>query len=120
MSEARNTALRYARGEYISFCDSDDWLNQKTVLDAVKLAKANGTDVVFYRSFVFDDQNKTAYPFYDSALWDMAMNGVYSKLSILIPIHIFSVLNPTPIIALSVDLFERHIGEFPPAFILKM
>ncbi|BEN53623.1 glycosyltransferase family 2 protein [Serratia marcescens] len=114
LSEARNTALRYARGEYISFCDSDDWLNQKTVLDAVKLAKANGTDVVFYRSFVFDDQNKTAYPFYDSALWDMAMNGVYSKIvDINSYPYLFSLEPNTNNRIISRSFFERHIGEFP-------
>lgn len=114
LSEARNTALRHTRGEYISFCDSDDWLNQKTILDATKLAKDNGTDIVFYRSFVYDDQNKTSYPFYDAMLWDLAMNGVYSKIvDVSSHPYLFSLEPNTNNRIINRAFFDRYIGEFP-------
>lgn len=114
LSEARNTALSHARGEYISFCDSDDWLNQKTLLDAASLAKTNGTDIVFYRSYVYDDQNKTSYPFYDAALWDMAMNGVYSKIvDVSSHPYLFSLEPNTNNRIINRSFFDRYIGEFP-------
>lgn len=50
LSEARNTALRYANGQYISFCDSDDWLNEKAVLDSLEFAESDDLDIVLYRS----------------------------------------------------------------------
>ena len=44
--EARNYGLKYAKGEYISFVDSDDWLSENALESMYIKAKENNSDVV--------------------------------------------------------------------------
>ena len=48
VSEARNYALNKAEGEYILFVDSDDWIEEDTVRQAVQAAQENTADVVMW------------------------------------------------------------------------
>lgn len=48
LSEARNTGLRAAKGNYVAFIDSDDWLFPNT-LDRI-LRHIDGEDVLYYNA----------------------------------------------------------------------
>lgn len=55
-SAARNAALKIAKGEFIGFVDSDDFIEPQTYETALKEMK-NGADTVFWGVNVFSDDN---------------------------------------------------------------
>lgn len=60
LSDARNSGLEKARGDYIIFLDSDDYVEHTMVEDAVKAAERDNSDVViwgYYADFVSEDEN---------------------------------------------------------------
>ena len=46
LSDARNYALPYAKGEYIAFLDSDDYVEKTMYKDMYELAKKENSDMV--------------------------------------------------------------------------
>ena len=51
LSDARNTGMKHARGEYILYVDSDDFIHPQTLEIAHTLAVRDGSDIV---SFTYD------------------------------------------------------------------
>lgn len=51
LSDARNTGMKYATGEYIMYLDSDDFIHPQTMEIAHYMARRDGTDIV---SFTYD------------------------------------------------------------------
>ena len=47
-SFSRNRGLKYAKGDYIFFLDSDDWVSPNTLEELFKNAESNDSDLVFY------------------------------------------------------------------------
>jgi glycosyltransferase involved in cell wall biosynthesis len=69
-SAARMLGISYARGEYIGFCDSDDFIDVAAFKKAISIAKSYECDVIFLRSVVFDSVTGESYDFYDTYWWD--------------------------------------------------
>lgn len=60
-SSARNLGLDEAEGEYITFIDSDDWIDNDAIEKAVEVMENEGVDLVKYnRIFVYPDGQKTS------------------------------------------------------------
>ena len=55
LSAARNTGLRAAKGEYVYFLDSDDYIEPCTLEHLLILAQRERADIVFFDGYVFFD-----------------------------------------------------------------
>ena len=58
---ARNVAIDQAAGEYLYFCDADDWAEPTMLEDMVRIAEENGSELVvagFYIDTFYSDTEK--------------------------------------------------------------
>jgi len=74
-SAARMLGLSHARGEYIGFCDSDDFIDVASFKKAVSIAGSYDCDIILLRSVVFDSLTGESYDFYDTKTWDNILRG---------------------------------------------
>ena len=67
VSHARNIGIEAARGQYIYFIDSDDWLDADYLETMVRTMETQQTDIIINTSFVneFDDPAKKQYSNFD-------------------------------------------------------
>lgn len=59
-SRARNLGFKYAKGEYVYFLDSDDWILRHTLETLLSIAKAQNADFVFFDGKSFLDEKPEA------------------------------------------------------------
>lgn len=109
LSVARNRGLDIATGEYISYIDSDDWIDSKMYDTLLKLALQNDADMVkcgvietgevknnefnFSKFHVIsNDENHKAFKYYfQGMLWTIVCNGLYKKelaKKVLFPVNV--------------------------------
>ena len=96
LSVARNRGLEIATGDYISYIDSDDWLDTKMYETLLEAAMKNEADMVkcgiietngvAEEKITFNDvkiinneQHKAFENYYNGILWTLAWNGLYKK-----------------------------------------
>ena len=63
VSAARNKALDICRGDYISFVDSDDWLEPETYDSVMQAIHQHNVDVVLFAANVIESGMKTGVRF---------------------------------------------------------
>ncbi|MGL5253594.1 MAG: glycosyltransferase family 2 protein [Brevinema sp.] len=64
---ARNTGITHATGEYITFIDSDDWIEKDAYQNVLTLMQKSNSNLGVFSALLFDDVSKeVSYdPYYD-------------------------------------------------------
>ena len=61
LGAARNTGMKYAKGEYLNFIDSDDYLELSALEETYNISKEKELDFLMFRLINYDDKKDKHY-----------------------------------------------------------
>lgn len=89
VTAARNTGLKYAEGNYIMYCDSDDWISFDLLELMYSFAVAEDADIVYCDfAMVFPDHTKE----YKQPDWDKDKTKALSRYITLVWTQVWNLL----------------------------
>ncbi|MBZ9570447.1 glycosyltransferase [Methanobrevibacter sp. TMH8] len=117
---SRNKGIQHARGEFILFVDSDDWIKNNTSELLYNSAKAKNTDIIIFKMLNFDDKNNKYFKdsIYDLLILKKFYNGdifSYDDISA----NIFSISTATTNKFYKKSFLDQINGQFAEGFIFE-
>ncbi len=104
---ARNTGLESAKGEWILFPDSDDWLEPETLQKALEAAETTGADMACFAFRTVDLQDRELGVFQEDLPKDTALDPRQQKDVLLAAPSAWCRLYKT-------ELFQKTGVRYPP------
>lgn len=83
LSSARNAGVRIAKGDYVTFIDSDDFWIEGKLNQMVKMLKEKDLDMLLFKAFSYYESTKSYEPFskeYDSTCFNGTGQQVLSNI----------------------------------------
>lgn len=81
LSQARNTGMEHAKGEWMMFVDSDDWIDTDCCESAISIVMENDADVVLWaymREFKSESLSKLYLS--ETTIWDKNINHLHRRM----------------------------------------
>lgn len=80
LSPARNLGIKYAAAPYITFVDSDDWLEQECYEQTLKYFEEDDSiDLVVFKAIVEQEQNNSVFTPIKNNWHDFPMQGIFNS-----------------------------------------
>src|SRR5659263_299226 len=77
VSKARNVGILNAKGKYIMFVDSDDWIELDAIDELFKLVHDNNCDFIWFDDYIIDEKSNiieiTTFPFVKNTILENEM-----------------------------------------------
>ena len=89
---ARNFGLKKARGEYIWFVDSDDWIEQNAIENLLSIVKKTPVDIVRFNAVDYTGSSSKLRPckHIPNIIYNRQKILSENKFSVCFPFHIFN------------------------------
>ena len=91
LSSARNTGLQYARGDYITFVDSDDFLHPDFLMELVTLIRDTGAQVSVCRYLPVEEGQKPSMESSEPAAPAVCLSGTQAAEKIVLESQRFMI-----------------------------
>lgn len=77
LAAARNVAVRQARGKYVLFLDSDDYLEKDALIEVYDLAESKSLDLVMFKIINFDNETyeTSKFPYFEMNFLKKTVDG---------------------------------------------